>query len=191
MMHTLRHHAPSHMVLKMCELPQVRVGALALGGFLQRCESALNKAIAFLKGYIMKIKTSELTGPALDWAVAKAAGYKPRVYSTQSIRAELPTGGVIAPFMPGFRWDQGGPIIEREGIGLLFDSGSACRKPSWFATPDAQCTQESHEGECFEPAFMVDESAGLSGPTPLIAAMRCFVASRIGDEVDVPANLII
>ena len=28
------------------------------------------------------------------------------------------------------------------------------------------------------------------GPTPLIAAMRCFVASKLGDEVDVPDELI-
>jgi hypothetical protein len=27
------------------------------------------------------------------------------------------------------------------------------------------------------------------GPTPLIAAMRCYVASRLGDEVDVPEEL--
>ena len=27
------------------------------------------------------------------------------------------------------------------------------------------------------------------GPTPLIAAMRCYVASKLGDEVDVPEEL--
>ena len=29
-----------------------------------------------------------------------------------------------------------------------------------------------------------------SGPTPLIAAMRCYVASKLGDEVDVPEELV-
>ena len=51
----------------------------------------------------MKIRTSELTGAALDWAVAKAIGeYKPMAvphYSTD--------------------WALGGPIIEREKISLL------------------------------------------------------------------------
>jgi hypothetical protein len=27
------------------------------------------------------------------------------------------------------------------------------------------------------------------GPTPLIAAMRCFVSSRLGDEVEIPKEL--
>lgn len=184
----------------------------------------------------MKIKTQDLTGAALDWAVAKCEGFNPGVLTIeeQAARHEsimrphysdeewtehligwskyvLPTlrhrlvnvqqcgfkdekpmsvGGRGYPFAFSTDWSQGGPIIEDEGIGLLFDSGSACRKPSWFATPDAQCTQEGYEGEYFEPAFMVAESAGLRGPTPLIAAMRCFVASRLGDEVDVPEELI-
>ncbi len=28
------------------------------------------------------------------------------------------------------------------------------------------------------------------GPTPLIAAMRCYVASKLGDEVDIPEELL-
>lgn len=116
----------------------------------------------------MKIKTQDLTGPALDWAVALAAGYKPRVYSTQSIRAELPTGGVIAPFMPGFRWSQGGPIIEREGISLEWSGWGGDEQ--WLA-------YIKHDDE-------------FKGPTPLIAAMRCYVASKLGDEVDIPEELV-
>lgn len=30
----------------------------------------------------------------------------------------------------------------------------------------------------------------LCGPTPLIAAMRCFVASKLGDEVEIPEELV-
>lgn len=125
------------------------------------------------------MKTSELTGAALDWAVAKCEEALPRSYDDWK---------QIWPFY-STRWSQGGPIIEREGIGLLFDAGSACRKPSWFATPDDQCTRESYEGEVFDPAFMVDEFAGVRGPTPLIAAMRCYVASQLGDNIDIPEEL--
>lgn len=128
------------------------------------------------------MKTSELTGAALDWAVAKLEGFpnvdNPDVY--ERLRGS---------YSPSTNWAQGGPIIEREAIGLLFDAGSACRKPSWFATPEDQCTRENYEGEVFDPAFMVDESAGVRGPTPLIAAMRCYCASKLGDEVNVPEEL--
>lgn len=137
----------------------------------------------------MKIKTSELTGAALDWAVAKCendlAIYDPADLPEKFIRMR-------AAGLHNYStdWSQGGPIIEREGIGVLFDSGSACRKPSWFATPDSQGTSSSYEGEVFDPAFMVDEKVGVYGPTPLIAAMRCYVAFKLGDEVDVPEELL-
>lgn len=147
----------------------------------------------------MKIKTSELTGPALGWASAVADKRQVRAGIGGSVEVrgrtesndELPEDYDLWMFWyPQADWSQAGPIIEREGIGLLFDSGSACREPGWFATPDDQCTQESYEGERFDPAFMVDESAGTRGPTPLIAAMRCYVASKLGDEVDVPEEFL-
>lgn len=34
------------------------------------------------------------------------------------------------------------------------------------------------------------KTADLIGPTPLIAAMRCFVASRLGDEIEIPEELL-
>lgn len=134
------------------------------------------------------MKTSELTGTALNWAVAKCEGVEVAKFRESP---SLFFGKGFDKYHPSTDWAQGGPIIEREGIGLLFDAGSACRKPSWFATPDNQCTRESYEGEIFDPAFMVDESAGVRGPTPLIAAMRCYVASKFGDTVEIPIELTI
>ena len=100
------------------------------------------------------MKTSELTGAALDWAVAKAIGdYKPVAvphYSTD--------------------WSQAGPIIERENIGLVCQQPESTQRCAYRQTPD---------GEVFY----------YYGPTPLIAAMRCYVASKLGDEVDVPKEL--
>ncbi len=63
-------------------------------------------------------------------------------------------------------WAWGGPIIEREGISI----GCHLDGAEWFA--------QNYWGEY--------ES---SGPTALIAAMRCFVASRFGDEIDIPEDL--
>lgn len=63
-------------------------------------------------------------------------------------------------------WAQGGPIIEREYIQLTIDLG-------WIATrKEGPAVSEEH------------------GPTPLIAAMRCYVASVLGDEVEIPATLL-
>lgn len=111
------------------------------------------------------MKTSELTGAALDWAVAKAEGYE--------ITADCFLKGVvvhpsITGFIPSTNWAQGGPIIERERIRL------DC---PWNPGPyDASCKIDG-------------KTAWVQGPTPLIAAMRCYVASKLGEEVDLPAGL--
>lgn len=64
-------------------------------------------------------------------------------------------------------WSVGGPIIEHEGIAMWQDEETL----GWFASAD--------EGR----------GNDYLGPTPLIAAMRCYVASKLGDEVEVPSGL--
>lgn len=96
------------------------------------------------------MKTSELTGAALDWAVAKAIGeYKPVAVPSYSTD-----------------WAQGGPIIEREYIDT-----------------------EYQLGDCVWVAMLQDNPYEQYGPTPLIAAMRCYVASKLGDTVEIPEAL--
>lgn len=147
----------------------------------------------------MKTKTSELIGPALDWAAATAEGFGPGYMKNIDLRYNVsgkvscmlvPINREYVIWSPSTNWAQGGPLMAEAGIGILFDAGSACRKPSWFATPDDQCTQSSYEGEQFDSAFMVDESRGMRGPTLLIAAMRCYVASKLGNEVEIPEELL-
>lgn len=113
----------------------------------------------------MNVKTSELTGTALDWAVAQAEGLLAFGYRTDWERfAVEDSDGNAEGFMPSTNWAQAGPIIEREGIALyLYGAGE------WNA----------HTG-----------GREFNGPTPLIAAMRCYVASKLGDEVDVPDDLV-
>ena len=107
----------------------------------------------------MKVKTAELTGAALDWAVARCEGIELTNYSGNLIIRYDGDG-----WQPSTDWAQGGPIIEREGITLRRYTDSL-----W----DASVGQ--HE---------------VDGPTPLIAAMRCYVASKLGDEVEVPNELM-
>jgi hypothetical protein len=103
------------------------------------------------------MKTAELTGVALDWAVAEADGVKVLIIEQQIVWPE--------DYEPSTKWAIGGPIIEREGIELLCESLGF----RWVAMP-----QKGPEWQ---------------GPTPLIAAMRCYVASKLGEEVDVPKEL--
>ena len=106
----------------------------------------------------MKVKTADLIGPALDWAVAKCL--QPGYEGWRLIR------WVEQEFAPTADWAQGGPIIEQEWIEL------GAYHDQWRAV------------------FHGEESIYQDGPTPLIAAMRCYVASRLGDEVDIPEELL-
>ena len=124
----------------------------------------------------MKIKTSELTGAALDWAGAEGAGQQSRILlssytGARSIQILPPPRDIWRNFCPSTDWAQGGPLIESEHIHLAHHRGSA----DWSAHVIRGIGVISHM------AF---------GPTPLIAGMRCYVASRLGDEVDVPEEML-
>ena len=111
------------------------------------------------------MKTSELTGPALDWAVSKC-----EYDELAAARIQWPQYMEHYPLVsPSTNWSQGGPIIEREKIASEF------REPfGWWAA-------WIHGG--------TGDEYGCTGPTPLIAAMRCYVASKLGDEVEIPKEL--
>ena len=129
------------------------------------------------------MKTNELTGAALDWAVAKREG---RFNEDGDYWAD-PEG--IWYFLTARKnaserltwtntstdWAQGGPIIEREKIALTWYPDDK----EWIAGVDFQHPR-------FSNVIAYEEQYG---PTPLIAAMRCFVAYKLGDEVDVPEEL--
>ena len=114
------------------------------------------------------MKTSELTGAALDWAVAKCAPD-----DTLCIYFDEDTGEPLChddwldnqEYKPSSDWSQGGPIIEREYIELTIDL-------AWNAAIRGG-----------------DKDDIAHGPTPLIAAMRCYVMSQLGDEIEIPEEL--
>ena len=146
-----------------------------------------------------KIKVREAEGPVLDWLVAKCSPSKfgpPVVIPHQNSKGAtiylsvgLYQAGV--PFRPTKEQACGGRILDENGIGTLFRSRSVCRKTSdWFATPDDQEASESYEGEQFDPMFLVTESSGCYGPTRLVGGLRCFVISKLGEEVEVPEELL-
>ena len=119
----------------------------------------------------MKLRTSELTDAALDWAVTKCMGYNESVW--RNFRNEC---------LYSTDWAQGGPIIDREDIAMS-------SKPDglWAAYAPKGTRLVQHGGQAVE---VFNWTYKQQGYTPLIAAMRCYVASKLGDEVDVPDELI-
>lgn len=133
------------------------------------------------------MKTSELTGVALDWAVAKCERL-PLKLDPMGFRKDAPTSiqagwwvwdgegqhqvighrkthrGQEDGYSPTTDWAQSGPIIERERINLWFED-----RGNWAAS--------TPEGEDYWST------------EPLVAAMRCYVASKLGDEVEIPEEL--
>ena len=65
------------------------------------------------------MKTSDLIGPALDWAVAKCSGDETRLMfrgDSEAGVSDVHFDPWHAPWSPSTDWSQGGPIIERERI---------------------------------------------------------------------------
>jgi len=125
----------------------------------------------------MKIKVSTATGPALDWMVAKCEG------------ALFPLGNVVLDqkqllitiggntdedefviYAPTTNWAQGGPIIEREKIDIFHQDNG-------FSGAIEMATRKN------------PHPTPYYGETDLVAAMRTYVASKLGEEVDVPEEL--
>ena len=119
----------------------------------------------------MKIKTSQLTGVALDWAVAKCEGI---VISDKPLAAQVSQYGAVLSrygsiYSPSTNWEQGGPIIEKEKISL-----DTFAKNTWQAFR----TSGSNYGVAVNYA-----------DSPLVAAMRCFCESEFGHEIEIPDEL--
>ena len=116
------------------------------------------------------MKTSELTGAALDWAVAKCEGLKDENgWNAIDIFKGARTGG-------GFRystdWAHGGTIIE---------NFSNCE--------DSFCLFFSPYDHVYYGKNRPWKAESYWGETPLIAAMRCYVAYKLGDTVKIPEEL--
>lgn len=118
----------------------------------------------------MKIKTSELIGRPLDYAVAIAmdgTDLRFDMVETRWIKIDGKDRVLFNGWSPSTDWAQGGPIIEKEIIEIypMFN-------PKYWS------------------ARVATKSDWVDGPTPLIAAMRCYVASKLGEKVDIPDELV-
>lgn len=139
----------------------------------------------------MKFKTSELIGIPLDYAVRMALGtaeQRVKMLSGTEIRVlayvvwadgkrvplkdaqflfDYDSGGY---YHPSQSHGIGGPILEKECISTWIVA-----KDDWMAELGLR---QPHELKFF-----------MRGPTKLVAGMRCFVASKLGAEVEIPDTL--
>ena len=125
----------------------------------------------------MLLKTSELTGPALDWAVAKVLGLGYQLddkYGPMCFRP-VTTPGVVhwdsKPPPYSTDWAQGGPILSEARISRTIDHSGL-----WIAYSAYNYSDEKQHMQCHNEE--------------LVAGLRCFVTSKLGDEVDVPKELL-
>lgn len=111
----------------------------------------------------MKYKVSELSGIKLDWLVTileHPSVLKPSFLNRYKYKSSI--------FHYSTSWGRGRQIIKRKRISLS-------------STPYS-------EGEwCY--AKVIGSTREYNGPTPLIAAMRCYVASKLGDEIEIPDEI--
>jgi hypothetical protein len=131
----------------------------------------------------MKYKVAELEGAQLDAAVALADGGRfDRARPSSEMQMILAGGRLVLAgpqpqqlahhqWSPSSDWAQGGPIIDREHINVEWGRDRGEPYDIWLADI---CGDRA--GKFFE----------ADGDTALIAAMRAYVASKFGEEVDLP-----
>lgn len=108
----------------------------------------------------VEVKTSELSGEALNWAVAKVEGL--------NIHCVMHGGFVVdcEEYLPSTDWSRAGPLIDKYRLDLEWISSSSCR------------------------ASQSPYAPGGFGRTYLVAACRAIVASVLGHTVSVPKELM-
>lgn len=144
---------------------------------------------------LVAIKTEDLTGAQLDWAAAVADGKHAAVSKDWGNAGINDLGRCSISkvswdcakyFEPSKNWGHGGPIIQRENIGISPPTSRVHRhggnSPGWG--PSGVWTATTwHAGVNGRRAIAWHETE------PLVAAMRCYVASKLGDTVEVPEML--
>lgn len=128
---------------------------------------------------MIEVKTAELVGPALDWAVAEAEGITRR--EPMHIRESEPrcwSCDYSYGYSPSTDWSQCGPLIEKYHIQTSYNGNGFPRSP----TSEYWCAYACDDSGAFR-------SSG-GGPTPLIAICLAIVRANLGDVVQVPEELV-
>lgn len=120
-----------------------------------------------------QIKVSELSGAGLDYCVAVC----------ESRRVVDDDGFLQWPEPFSSDWSQGGPIIDWEISKVFRNVGG-----TWSAMI-LRNDPIPYDERGTSLALTQRVQFNGAGNTPLIAAMRCYVASKLGDVVEIPEEL--
>lgn len=117
---------------------------------------------------LVEVKSAALTKATLNWAVAKL-----EKFPLKGAHWETDDGRILP--IPDFSgsWTEGGPIIDREKIDIYQSTGRICAA-MWENTPGG--------------GRLIAEAKDC--PNALVAAMRCYVASKLGETVMVHKELL-
>lgn len=121
---------------------------------------------------MIEVKTADLIGPALDYAVAKAEGLPLSDEVCQGDVIFVGRGdGDLRPYAPSTNWEECGPLIDKykPDVGPFNGAISAYLNNRLF---DSGPLYSGH------------------GETYLVAACRVIVLFRLGDTVSVPKELM-
>lgn len=119
---------------------------------------------------MIEVKTVELSGPALDWAVAEAIGAVRKPGHVIEFPDECPIPWIMGLFRPSSDWRHGGQLIAEYGKSLGME------------------LRISENSASFLQSGM---RIGYTASTVLIAACRAIVAAKLGDTVAVPDELLL
>lgn len=120
---------------------------------------------------MIEVKTAELSGPALDWAVGVAVKHESveldvLVTDGEPLGVCITASHVMNRWQPSADWSQGGPLIDEYAVEFEWVTDATIR------------------------AFSIIESGVGFGPGHLIAACRAICAAKLGDTVQIPAELL-
>lgn len=129
---------------------------------------------------LIEVKTADLTGAALDWMVAQVEAVPVAIaaphYGTDWRVYKPDFGG---KYSPSTDWAIGGPLIAKFQVALIPEAHDGMEgtemSERWYADV-YYCSGEQYTTEHCD--------------TALIAACRAIVATKFGDSVQVPKELM-
>lgn len=136
-------------------------------------------------------QVSTLSGAALNWAVAMCES---QIVFWNGKDKALYCGNGKPNFMgykgdheysPSTNWTQCGPIIEQESIFIVREKAGHLGRRLWAAT-----SGRNQAVGISEESIKLYRDHFTFGPTPLIAAMRCYVTSKVGTIIEIPKELL-
>lgn len=125
---------------------------------------------------MIEVKTADLIGPALDWAVAQIERIPTHKFREKTFALfgslAIPLGDAENGYSPSTCWHCGGPLIEKY----------ATKLEHWptETTPNKSNARIAIAGSVYWE----------SGPSPLAAVCRAIVRAKLGDVISVPAELV-